>query len=321
MPKLLDQYPILKRANPELQSYLVASAAFLESIDPEHAPLEFLRNGYNSSQPPAPSLEVGKVLEGTIPGAVGELPVRHYIPKGEGPFPIIVHFHGGGFFAGDFDSHDGQCRNLCRESNSIVSHVLYRLAPEHKIPAAHEDAFAALQYISANAAMIGGDPSRLGVAGDSAGGNLSAYVSIRSNQEGGPKIKAQLIAVPATGERPEDDMLKRDNPAFSVASYERLGKLALSNPEERNHERIDLRSTGIEDLQGLPPTVLLVAEIDILYDQGMAFGSLLESAGVPVQKIIAEGQVHGVFSMPHMVRSAKQYCDQAAHAMKRLLND
>ncbi len=136
---------------------------------------------------------VGNVEDREVPGPEGQISVRIYTPEGKGPFPVLVFFHGGGWVIGNIESHDAVCRSLTNQAGCITVSADYRLAPEHKFPAAPEDCYAATQWVAANAATFNGDPTRIAVGGDSAGGNLAAVVSLMARDRGGPNLVYQLL--------------------------------------------------------------------------------------------------------------------------------
>jgi len=142
--------------------------------------------------------EIASIREQTIDGPGGPLRIRIYTPHGEGPFPLMVFFHGSGFVLCSLDTHDGMCRNLCAGAGCVVASVEYRLAPEDKFPAAIEDSLHATRWAAAHAAVLGANPARIVVAGDSAGANIAAVTALRVRDEGGPELCGQLLLYPVT---------------------------------------------------------------------------------------------------------------------------
>jgi acetyl esterase len=243
---------------------------------------------------------VGSVEDRTVPGPAGDIPVRVYRPDVEGPSPVLVYLHGGGWVIGDLDSHDVPCRALCRDAEAVVVSVDYRLAPEHPHPAAVDDAWAALTWVASHAEEVGGDPTRLAVGGDSAGGNLAAVLALRARDEGGPSLVHQMLVYPVTDvasehpswvENGEGYFLTADTMRWFIGHY--LGA---------DHEHGDPTDPGIsplraEDLSGLPPAQVLTAEFDPLRDEGDAYAARLAEAGVPVDHVSHPGLVHGFLGM------------------------
>ena len=192
-----------------------------------------------------------------------------------------MFFHGGGYVIGDVDTHDNQCRMLCREAEAVVLSVGYRLAPEHPFPAAPEDCFAATRWAAEHVDRLGGDAGRIAVAGDSAGGNLAAVVALMARDAGGPALAAQLLIYPGTDfaggypsetENAEGFFLTRADMEWFREQY-----LAGADPSDPR-----LSPIAAPDLSGLPPAVVATAEFDPLRDQGDAYARALEEAGVPV---------------------------------------
>jgi acetyl esterase len=237
---------------------------------------------------------VARVTELTVPGPAGPLAARHYAPGGAGR-PLLVYFHGGGFVIGDLDTHDGPCRLICREADAHVLAIDYRLAPEHPFPAAVDDADVAFGWAAAHAAGLGADPARVGVGGDSAGGNLAAVVSLL--RRGGPvRPTLQLLVYPA---------VDRTRPYPSLAAFADgflLTAAAIGRYTERYAAGADLGQVRLcplnaPDLSGLPPAVVVTAGFDPLRDEGDAYAAALAAAGTPVRLLRAAGLVHGFVNL------------------------
>lgn len=239
---------------------------------------------------------VASVLDRTIPGPAGEIPVRIYDPGGAGPKGVISWFHGGGWVIGDLESADAGCRMLANASGCVVVSVDYRLAPEHKFPAAADDCYAAAKWVAANAASLGADPARHAVGGDSAGGNLAAVVAQLARANGAPDLRFQLLVYPVTDynydtpsyrENAEGYLLTKDSMVWFWDHY-------LNNPAEGNDPKASpLRAS---DLSGLPRALVITCEYDPLRDEGEAYASRLAEAGVPTTAVRFNGQIHGLWA-------------------------
>ena len=249
-------------------------------------------NWLQNRTPPA----IGSTEGRTIPGPGGELPVRIYRPEGEGPFPTVVFFHGGGFVIGGLGSHDLLCRHLTRESDCVVLSVDYRLAPEHPFPAAVEDAYAATEWAAANSETLDSD-GHLAVAGDSAGGNLSAVVSLMAAERDGPEIDYQSLLYPGvglTGDRPSAErhtgivLLEEDMEWFRESYFG--SDLTMRNPYAD--------PVNACDLSGMPPATVITAGFDPLRDGGKAYAERLVADGVPVRYDNYDDMIHGFASAP-----------------------
>jgi acetyl esterase len=240
---------------------------------------------------------VAAVEDLAIPGPAGDLPGRVYRPDATTPVPTILFIHGGGFVIGDLDTHDNQCRTLCRDVGAVVLSLGYRLAPEAPFPAAVEDCVAAVAWAAAHIGELGGDPERLAVGGDSAGGNLAAVTARLTRNADGPPLAAQLLIYPTTDLRDGDDrypsreqnaegyFLTRADMNWFHANY-----LGQGDPED---PRLSPVLAG--DLAGLPPAVVVTAEYDPLRDEGEAYADQLRAAGVEVASERFAGTIHGFF--------------------------
>ncbi|MFC9434466.1 alpha/beta hydrolase [Nocardia sp. NPDC057030] len=267
-----------------------------------------------TKQPPGP--DVARVEDRIIPGAAG-IPVRIYWPVADATaHPVIVYFHGGGFVLCGLDSHDGICRMLAAGVPAIVIAVDYRLSPEHKYPAAVEDADRAVAWAHANAAALGGDPERLVVAGDSAGGNLAAVSCLRARDGAGPPIAFQLLFYPwldFLAELPS----RRDNAEgyYLTATHLRwFEQQYLNAPSEAAQPQVSpLRAP---DLTDLPPALVITAEYDPLRDEGEAYGTRLSEAGVPARTYCAAGLFHSFFAMMDFLPGAQEASDIACAAVR-----
>jgi acetyl esterase len=262
--------------------------------------------------------EVDDVTDRTIPGPGGDIPIRIYTPAGasDRPLPCLVYLHGGGWVLGDIETHDCTCRIVANRSGFKVVSVDYRLAPEHKFPAPLDDCYAAVEWVAANASSIGVDPDLLAVGGDSAGGNLSAAVTLRARDESGPALRMQVLIYPVTDhdlttgsyqENADGYLLTRDMMAWFWDHYladESQGKDPLASPLQA------------ADLSGLPPAFVLTAEFDPLRDEGEAYADRLEEAGVPVTRKRYDGHIHAFWQMPGVFPSAVTAAEEAAAAMQ-----
>ncbi|WP_129691354.1 alpha/beta hydrolase [Gottfriedia acidiceleris] len=225
-----------------------------------------------------------------------EIKCRVYIPKGSGPFPIFIYYHGGGWVLGDIESTDASCRIIANRTQSIVVSVNYRLAPEYKFPTAVEDAYSALEWVYENGILFNGDVSRLTVGGDSVGGNLATVVTMIARDRKGPSIVAQVLIYPPT------------NLEFNTESHQMFAKGFGLDREQliwfRNHylrneeDKMNRYASPLiaKDLSDLPQTLIITAENDVLRDEGLAYANRLKKFGVQVEYACEYGMIHGYFA-------------------------
>lgn len=262
----------------------------------------------------------------SIDGPAGPIAIRIYWPPTDSTPPVLVYFHGGGFVVGDLDTHDGTCRQHAVGANAVVVSVAYRLAPEHPYPAAVEDAWAATQWVAEHAGEFGaskdGGIPRLAVAGDSAGGTLSAVIAQRSRDNGGPAIAFQLLWYPSTlwdatlpsfTENSSAPVLDRD----AIATFSRwyAGEVDMSNPPP------GMAPGRADNLAGLAPAYIGVAGHDPLRDDGLRYGELLAAAGVPVEVHNAEMLVHGYVGYAGVVPAATAALERGLAALRAALHE
>ena len=250
----------------------------------------------------------------TIDGPAGPIPIRVYRPRAATPrSAATVFFHGGGFVLGDLDTHDSVCRSLASGAGHVVVAVDYRLAPEHPWPAAPDDCYAAFCWVVENARALGIDPARIGVAGDSAGGNVSAVVCLDAKTRGGPSPKAQLLMYPATELRrsmtshrtfAEGFLLTKADIDWFIDHYVPGGGDALDHPRASPFKA--------KDLSGLPAAFVQTAAFDPLRDEGMAYAERLAAAGVKTVSRCYEGLIHGFASFGGGVPAAGRALDEGA---------
>jgi acetyl esterase len=263
-----------------------------------------------------------RVQNRTIDGPGGPINIRIYWPPTDHVAPpVVVFFHGGGFVVGDLDTHDGTCRQHAVGASAVVVSVDYRLAPEHPYPAAIDDAWAATQWVAEHGNEIDADAGRLAVAGDSAGGTISAVIAQRSRDTGGPQILFQLLWYPATlwdsslpsfTENADAQVLDR----AAVAAFTRFyaGEIDLSDPPP------GMAPGRAENLAGLPAAYIAVAGHDPLRDDGIRYGELLSAAGVPVEVHNAETLVHGYVGYAGVVPAATAALDRGLAALRAALH-
>jgi len=298
-----------------LDAAKASGAPEMWELTPDQARAEYLRRAERVRA----DVDIYRVEDRQIPGPVQPIKVRIYTPQAnqeQASLPVLVWYHGGGFVIGDLDSHDSACRALANQSECLVVAVDYRLAPEHKFPGAVEDCEAALHWVAAHATELGGDPGRIAVGGDSAGGNLAAVVALLAREKGGPKLCFQLLIYPCVAPEPETSshhqfaegyLLTRKTITWFFKQYLRSSK-----------DTLDPRYAPLEekDLSSLPPSLVIVAGFDPLRDEGVDYAKALIDAGNKVTLSNYEGMIHGFYLMGGMIDKANQAIEESARHLK-----
>lgn len=265
-----------------------------------------------------PLQKVANIEEHFIPVDDGEIKLRIYTPEGKAPFPILVFFHGGGWVVGDLEVVDPPLRALTNSAKVVTVSVDYRLAPEYKFPTAVNDCYLATRWAAENASMLGGDAGRLGVGGESAGGNLAAAVSLMAREKGLPFLSFQVLLYPVTD-------LSREYP-----SHRKFDGYFLTREDMRYFENHYLRSEEdrqniyaspllAEDLSNLPPALVVTAGYDPLHDEGEAYAKRLKKAGVKVLYFCYEDMIHGFFGFGGIIDKGKELIELLASNLNIIL--
>ena len=265
---------------------------------------------------------IGKIENTSVPGPGGDIKLRVYTPVAAGgeALPAIVFFHGGGFILGDLDTHDGLCRILAAQSGARVIAVDYRLAPEHKFPAAAEDAFAAVCWIEKNAADLGIDANRIAVAGDSAGGNLAAVVCQRAKEEGGPKIAAQLLMFPMTQFGGMFASLRKFATDYFLEKQTIDWFYSIYLPPGTDPNDPRLSPLMADDLSGLPTAYVMLGGCDPLHDEGLVYAEKLRAAGGEATVADYPGMLHSFIYLQAILPQAHTALSDAAKSLRWMLD-
>jgi acetyl esterase len=264
---------------------------------------------------------VAEIRELSIPGPAGPLAARMYRPQGDGALPVLVYFFGGGWSLGTLDTSDAVCRMLTNVAGCVSIAMSYRLAPEHKFPAAVEDCYAGTAWVAAHADELGVDAAKLAVGGDSSGGNLAAAVALLARERGAPALAHQLLVYPNTDYQADTDSMRdvTDQHFFNphaVAWY--WGMYLRSSGDGTNPLASPLRSV---DLSGLPAATVITAEYDPLRDEAELYARRLDQAGVPTEIIRYDGMMHGFFTMVGVLDTARLAVTAAADRLRLAFAD
>ena len=276
------------------------------------------RDARGALTPDPPAIESSYLL--LAPSPAGLIPVRAYRPKGAGKdevLPTLVYYHGGGWVIGDLDTHDVVCRTLANGARCAVFSVEYRKAPEAPFPAAVEDCFSALKFISENGKKLKTDSSRIAVGGDSAGANLAAVVALMARDAGGPALAFQLLIYPATDQQLGHPSIDSNGEGFLLTKQGMLYFRGHYLP--RRQDWLDWRASPLlaRSLAGLPPALVMTAGFDPLLDEGRAYAERLEKEGVATQYREYSNMVHGFITMGRVLDTANAALADCARALQQ----
>ena len=306
--------------HPQAKAVLDAMAARGDKPVEESTPAEVRASRAANAQAMAelagPEQPVARVENRTIPGPAQPVPVRVYWPAADKKLPVLVYFHGGGWVFGNIGSVDRTCRLLANTVGCVVVNADYRLAPEHKFPAAAEDAYAVVSYIASHPEQFNADVDRIAVGGDSAGGNLATVACLMARDRGGPKLAFQLLVYPVTDydcDRPS--LTENDGYLLTKATMKYFWGHYVASPEEARHPYAS--PINAKSLAGLPPALVITAECDPLRDQGEAYAHRLKAFGVPVTAKRYDGAIHVFFQMSAAIDSGREAVADAAAALRR----
>jgi len=287
---------------------------FLRAETPEGAreKMQALLDARAAEPPP-----VYRVEDRHVPGPHGDILIRIYTSEGRMPKGVLVYFHGGGWVLGSIVTHDVLCRSIANAAGCIVVSVDYRLAPEHKFPAAPEDCYAATRWVAANAASFGGDPNRIAVGGDSAGGNLATATALMARDRGGPSLVFQLLfypAISAANDTPSQKEFDRDGFILSRADMEWFWNHYLNSAADRNNPIACPNKAG--NLAGLPAALVQTCSHDPLRDEGERYAEQMKKAGVKVTLTRYDGVTHGFVSFADALDKGKEGIKEAGEALR-----
>lgn len=259
---------------------------------------------------------VGQVQDLALPGLAGNIPVRIHTPQASGPFPVLIYFHGGGFVSGNLETHGPLCRTLANKVGCIVVAVDYRLAPEHKFPAAVDDAYAVTQWVASNASEINGDSTRIAVGGDSAGGNLAAVVALIARDRGGPTLVYQVLIYPVTDATQSSPSYEEYREGYLLSKKDMIWYFNHYLPSDADRKNPYLSPLWASDVKDLPPALVITAEYDPLRDEGEAYATRLKEAGVPVVCSRYNGMIHGFCQMGGVLDQGNKAIEEMVAALR-----
>ena len=281
-----------------LQQFTLLEVPYINTLNPPEA-RELTAKLRGKTLNPEP---VAVVENRTIPGPGGNIPIRIYRPNSSKPLPVVVFFHGGGWVIGNLDWLDDMCRAYANGVECVVVSVDYRLAPEHKFPAAVEDAYAATLWVANNTNLINGDRDRIAVVGDSAGGNLATVVALMAREKGTPPLIYQVLIYPATHYNTETESYQKyGNGDYRFTKAEMVWFWQHYLRTDADGQNPYASPLLAEDLSNLPPALIITAEYDMLRDEAEVYADRLQSAGVPVTLKNYDGMIHGFLGFARVV--------------------
>ena len=302
--------------HPEMQMVLDMSTAVTSLPWDETTDVDTAREACGPKVPPPFEVELASVDDVEIPNGSHAIPARLYRPVSEPGLGCVIYYHGGGWVVGSVEMYDFFCRQLARATGAAVLSVDYRMAPEHVYPTAAEDAFAALAWVSKEGAKYGIDPDRLAVAGDSAGGNLAAAVSIMARDRGGPALRHQLLLYPVT-DADFDNQSYQENAEGYLLTREMMRWFWRHYLGERQPEEAPLAAVlRAPSLRNLPPATVLTAELDPLRDEGAAYARRLQDEQVLTEHVCAPGMLHGFVTLAGLMPSVEAWFAYAATRLR-----
>jgi acetyl esterase len=310
---------MLGMLDPQARAFLddlkARGVAPLESLSPEANRASMAADA--AAQGPPQSL--ARIEDRCVSGPGGEIPIRIFVPEEPTPMGVLVYFHGGGWVVGNLDTHQHLCADVANAGKCIVVAVDYRLAPEHKFPAAAEDAFAATQWAMHKPGRFGGDPRRVAVGGDSAGGNLAAAVTLMARDQGAPQPAFQLLVYPILDHDYTTPSYQENAEGYYLtrSTMEWFWDCYLADKEDGKHPYASPLRAG--DLGGLPPGLVITAEYDPLRDEGEAYARRLIAAGVPATLSRYDGMIHGFLRRTAIFAQARTALEEIGASLRAAL--
>ncbi len=304
--------------DPAVKKYLEEYADPAGLDLPDRTAEENRRLAFESAKSLPTPQPVEKIEDRTIDGPHGPIPIRIYTPEGPEPKGIFVYFHGGGWVLGSIEQDLQLCCELANASGAIVIAVEYRLAPEYRFPIPFDDCYAATRWAVENAVSLGGDPARVAIGGNSAGGNLAAAVAIAARDRGEFSLAFQVPTYPITNDNFNTPSYLENGEGYGLTreGMRWFWKLYLAREEDARSPYVS--PLRCEDLTGLPPALIITAQYDVLRDEGEEYAHRLKEAAVPVTLTRYDGIFHGFFKYTHLFKQSRQAMRQVADALKEV---